>query len=122
MLPEYLPSKVNLLPVFDARLWQVPNIQMVFNTFLWRWLDAKKNSVSMYASSIFSVKELNGKKTHERKSMLFDAGHSWEELENKFKLNSKENLYTPKIKFAGSKTECFTSIPDEFALEFDLNN
>ena len=54
----------------------------------------------------------------EYKSTALDI---WE-LENKFKLNSKDNLYIPKIKFAGSKTECFTLIPDEFALEFDLNN
>lgn len=88
MLPEYLPTKVNSLPVFDARIWQVPNIQMVFNTFLWRWMDAKKNSVSMYASSFFSVKELNGKKTFERKQMLVSINKPWEELENKFKYGS----------------------------------
>ena len=54
----------------------------------------------------------------EYKSTALDI---WE-LENKFKLNSKENLYLPEIKFAGSKTECFTSISDEFASKFDLNN
>ena len=54
----------------------------------------------------------------EYKSTALDI---WE-LENRFKINFKENLYSPEIKFAGSKTECFTSIPDEFALEFDLNN
>ena len=54
----------------------------------------------------------------EYKSTALDI---WE-LENRFKINFKENLYSPEIKFAGSKTECFTLIPDEFALEFDLNN
>ena len=54
----------------------------------------------------------------EYKSTALDI---WE-LENRFKINFKENLYSPEIKFAGSKTECFTLIPDEFASEFDLNN
>ena len=54
----------------------------------------------------------------EYKSTALDI---WE-LENRFKINFKENLYSPEIKFARSKTECFTSIPDEFASKFDLNN
>ena len=54
----------------------------------------------------------------EYKSTALDI---WE-LENRFKINFKENLYLPEIKFAGSKTECFTSIPDEFASKFDPNN
>lgn len=88
LLPSLLPTKVDSLPVFDARLWQVPNDQQVFNTFLWRWMDAKKNSVSMYASSHFSVKELNGKKTRDRKEMLLSKGLSWDNLDNKFKYGS----------------------------------
>ncbi|MGH2611554.1 MAG: tRNA(His) guanylyltransferase Thg1 family protein, partial [Rhabdochlamydiaceae bacterium] len=41
------------LPVFDCRVWQVPSITEAANTFLWRELDASKNSISMAVSHYY---------------------------------------------------------------------
>lgn len=54
----------NLIPnqnlaTFDCRAWILPP-EEVANYFLWRQLDASKNSISMVAQSHFSAKQLHG--------------------------------------------------------------
>lgn len=71
--PEYSVKR----PTFDCRVWQVPTPQVAAENFLWREMDASKNSVSMAASAYFSPKELDGKSTKERKAMLYGKGVTW---------------------------------------------
>lgn len=77
---ELIPEKASETPVFDCRVFQITNPQKVFENILWRWLDARKNSVSMLASSVFSVKELLHKSSKERKEMLKERGIDWNEI------------------------------------------
>jgi len=77
---QLLPAKVKETPVFDCRVFQVPNAQTVFENIVWRWMDARKNSVSMLASSHFTDKELHGKSTKQRKEMLNDISVYWDNL------------------------------------------
>lgn len=79
-LLKFLPTKVKEVPIFDCRVFQVPNRQIVFENIVWRWMDARKNSVSMLASSHFSDKELHGRSTKQRKEMLNDIGVYWDNL------------------------------------------
>lgn len=65
------------LPVFDCRVFQLPNKVEATNAILWRVNDAVKNSVSMAASSVCSHKELDGKSNSERQDMLMAAGINW---------------------------------------------
>ena len=81
----HLPEKTDTLPMFDCRLFQVPSSQHVFNNILWRWLDAKRNSVSMIASHHFTVSELKGKSRKVRIDMLKQIGINWHEIDPKFK-------------------------------------
>ena len=73
-MPEYAKK----LPSFDARVWQVPNGIEASNVFLWREIDAMKNSVSMAARAFYSDKELHGKNSSDKKKMLQTAGVAWE--------------------------------------------
>lgn len=75
---KHLPVKADDFPQFDCRIFQVPSASHVFANVLWRWLDARKNSVSMLASSVFNEKDLLKKSTGERKKMLLDKGYDWE--------------------------------------------
>lgn len=78
-----------ILPTFDCRVWQVPRLSEAAKYFMWREWDAIKNSVSMVASSHYTVKELHGKDTNERKAMLFDdKGINWEDYPDKYKRGS----------------------------------
>lgn len=87
---------------FDCRVWQVPNLKVAADNFLWREMDATKNSVSMAASHYFSPKQLLGKSTNERKDMLFlERGVRWEEYPTSY----KKGTYVAKRKVEKFLTE-----------------
>ena len=73
------------LAMFDARVFQIPYQEEVVNYFIWRQQDATRNSISSVAQSLYSHKELNGKKTSEMQEMIFQKGINW-------------NDYTPREK------------------------
>ena len=66
-----IPEKINELPTFDCRVWQVPNRQEAANTFYWRELDATKNAISMAAHAHFPHKSLHGINGSEKQEMLW---------------------------------------------------
>lgn len=92
---KYLPHKADDLPQFDCRVFQVPSKNDVFSNVLWRWLDARKNSVSMLASSVFTPKELLNKSTKERKKMLLEKGIDW----NSYSDDCKFGYFCKKISY-----------------------
>ena len=73
------------LAMFDARVFQIPYQEEVINYFIWRQQDATRNSISSVAQSLYSTKELHGKKTDEMQDMIFQKGINW-------------NNYTPREK------------------------
>jgi tRNA(His) guanylyltransferase len=88
-------------PILDCRVWQVPNLEVAASNFLWREMDATKNSVSMAASTYFSAKKLEGIGTKERKYMLqVEKDVLWE----KYPTHFKKGAY-----FAKRKVEKFLS-------------
>lgn len=82
---ERMPEYAKKLPTFDARVWQVPNRAEGANVFLWRELDATKNSISMAAHAYYSDKELYGKNSSEKQEMLFQQGVNWNHYPSFFK-------------------------------------
>lgn len=58
------------LAMFDARVFQIPYQEEVFNYFIWRQQDATRNSISSVAQTYFSTTELKGKKTNVMQDML----------------------------------------------------
>lgn len=84
-LTEYLPEKVGKRPRFDCRVWNVPNQIEAVNTFLWREMDATKNSISMAAQSFYSSNELLGKNGSVKQEMLFQKGINWNDYPSFFK-------------------------------------
>lgn len=70
-------NKGYLKAVFDCRVWQVPNLVECANVFVWREMDATRNSVSMLAQNYFSHKELQGISTKKQREMLSAKGISW---------------------------------------------
>ncbi len=85
-LPEYLPEKTKQMPVFDARVWNVPTEAEAVNYLIWRELDATRNSVSMAAQSMFSHKQLHGKSSSIMQDMMFDKFKvNWNDYPSFFK-------------------------------------
>lgn len=81
-----LDDKVStIIPSFDCRVFQVPNEIELANIFVWREIDAVRNSVSMLAQANFSHKELQGKDRKQMLTMLEEKGIRWNELRSDLK-------------------------------------
>ena len=84
-LPNVIPEKKHLMPRFDCRVFTVPTVDEAANTFVWRELDATKNSISMAAQHYYSHKELNNKNGSQKQEMLFQKGVNWNDYPSFFK-------------------------------------
>ena len=73
-LPNFLPEKASLMPLFDARVWNVPDEVEASNVLLWRELDAYKNGVASLARCHFPHAALNNKGRADMLQMLADKG------------------------------------------------
>lgn len=97
----YLPNLDNLLkteaqkvyPVFDCRIWQVPNDAEVKNVFLWRQRDCIRNSVLQYGYSFFTHNEMMNKNIDEVKNMIKTKGYNWDDIDVRYKYGV---FYFPK--------------------------
>lgn len=83
---KYLPSEyADKIPLFDCRVWNVPNVTEGTNCFLWREWDATKNSISMAARHYYPHSELQNKNGSEMQEMLFKKGVNWNDYPDFFK-------------------------------------
>ena len=73
---------------FDARVFQIPYQEEVINYFIWRQQDATRNSISSVAQSLYSTKELHGKKTSDMQEMIFQKGINWNDYSPREKRGS----------------------------------
>jgi tRNA(His) guanylyltransferase len=100
-LYNYLPDKAlgfSLVPkrwaTFDTRVFNVPNKEEAINYFLWRELDATKNSISMAAQSMYSHYELQGKNSSDKQEMMWQKGVNWNDYPDFF----KKGTYLKRVK------------------------
>ena len=100
------PEYTERLPTFDARVWNVPNRDEAANYFVWRELDATKNSVSMAAHHYFSHKFLQGKNTSTKRELLLsEKGIRWEDYPTHFKRGTYAQRSKQLTKFSESEIE-----------------
>ena len=64
------------MSLFDSRAFNVP-LHDLPNYFLWRYQDWQRNSLSMYARSFFSHKQLHQKGREDMHEMLHGIGKNW---------------------------------------------
>lgn len=84
-LPKFIPEKGEMMPRFDARVFNVPTLDEAVNAFLWREQDATKNSITMAASEYYSHGTLHGKNGSEKQELLFQKGINWNDYPTFFK-------------------------------------
>jgi tRNA(His) 5'-end guanylyltransferase len=85
-LPSTIPEKAGAYPVFDCRVWNVPNETEAVNALIWRQNDATRNSISMAAQTHFSHNQLHEKSCDEMQEMLFkEKGINWNNYPTFFK-------------------------------------
>lgn len=86
ILPDYIAEKTGRLPVFDCRVWNVPNEVEAANYFLWRDMDATRNSIQMAGQAVFSHRSLQGLNVDAIKDkLLVEKGINWNDYHPSFK-------------------------------------
>lgn len=107
---DILPKKHNELAVFDCRIWNVPNLTELANTFYWREMDATRNSIQMAGQSVFSHKSLMHKSCSQIQEMLFQQeGINWNDYPTFF----KKGVYIHNKKIMVSKQEDLSLLPEK---------
>lgn len=91
-MPEYCENSV---PCFDCRAFSLPSKGEAMNAVLWRVKDATKNSVSMAARSLFSHRELQGKKQNDMITMMLEKDVDW----NKYPKYFKEGSFFKRVSY-----------------------
>lgn len=105
-----IPERVDWVPQFDCRIWTVPNLQEAANVFVWRELDATKNSVQMLARCHFSHNELHKKGRADQLDMLISKGINWNDEPPFF----KRGLYFKRVQKEVAFTEKeLSNLPDK---------
>ena len=87
-----IPEKASELPLFDARVFQYPNLDLAVENFLWRETDATRNSLTMAAHSVYSTKELHKAGYVAKHDMLHAKGINW----NDYPIHFKRGMYVAK--------------------------
>jgi tRNA(His) guanylyltransferase len=77
---SFMSRHYNREALFDSRAFVLPETEVV-NYFLWRQLDASRNSVNMLAQSLFSHKDLQGLSNAQlQDKMMLEKGVNWNDL------------------------------------------
>ncbi|MEW5852783.1 MAG: tRNA(His) guanylyltransferase Thg1 family protein [Myxococcota bacterium] len=84
-LPTRIPEKAGTLALFDCRVWAVPTKEEAANVFLWRELDATKNSLSMAARAYYPHEEITNRKSAALHELLHQKGINWNDYPAFFK-------------------------------------
>jgi tRNA(His) guanylyltransferase len=111
-----LPAKLESVrgkkprPKLDCRVWQVPNIEEAYHSFLWREQDATRNSLSMAAQSVYTHRELHQQKRADLHELLFQKGINWNDYPTFFKRGS----FAKRVSFHKPLTDAqLARIPEE---------
>jgi tRNA(His) 5'-end guanylyltransferase len=83
------------LPMFDARVWNVPNKEEAVNTLIWREQDAVRNSINMLGQHFYSHKELLNKSKSQVMDMLMEKDINW----NNYPVYFKRGQYIQRFHY-----------------------
>lgn len=76
----------NLIPSFDCRVFQLPNETELANCFVWREIDAVRNSVQMLGQANFSHNSLQGLSAKDiQNKLLTEKDINWNDLDTELK-------------------------------------
>lgn len=104
-LPEYLPEKADKLPLFDARVWNIPTLNEAGLYLLWREQDATRNSISMAAQAYYSHKALMGVSSSGKHELLREKGVNWNDYPVYFKRGTYVQRRVVERPFNGEEIE-----------------
>lgn len=114
-----IPEKKEYLPVFDCRVYNVPSRIEGANAFVWRELDASRNSIQMVARAHFSHKECHEKNTDQLQEMLWqEKDINWNNLDAVYKRGTYYRRKKQLVKFTVKE---LAKLPEKHAARKDPN-
>lgn len=118
-----ITEKIDNLAVFDSRVWSVPSMKEVVDTFVWRQEDAIKNAISMAAHAYFSNTLLLKKNSKEKKDMLKEKGIDFDSYPDFFKMGTFSYTKTKKVLLSDLPDEIKSKLKDsDLQKEYCLRN
>lgn len=81
----HIPEKAHLLPLFDARVYSYPTLDLAASNLVWREADATRNSLTMAAHAYYSPKELHKAGFALKHDLLHAKGVNWNDYPAFFK-------------------------------------
>ncbi len=105
LLPLYLPEKIEQEPYFDAKIWNVPNVEEAANCFWIREESVTKNAITMAFLNYYSHSESNNKNGKTKQEMLFQKGINFNYYPSDFKRGTYIQRRKEKIKYSSDEIE-----------------
>ena len=84
----YMKIKDGATPTFDCRIFNVPNLEELVNSFIWRQNDCTKNCVSTVAHHYYSTDQLHKKSSKEMIEMINAAGLDYDRVPMQYQLGT----------------------------------
>lgn len=113
---DTIPEKAADMPLFDCRVWTVPNRIEAANTVLWRVKDAIRNSVAMAAQAQFTHKQLQGRSAKAMRKMLLEKGVKWVDYPDFFKWGTLYRRVQVERRFSADE---IATLPEKHAARRD---
>lgn len=102
-LPSFLPEKQDQSPRFDCRVFNVPTQELFYKAFLWRELDASKNSVSMAARTVLSHKACQNLSSAQMQDKMMEKGVNWNDYDVAFKRGTYVQRFSSSVPFTSEE-------------------
>lgn len=122
-LIDYLDTHA---PYFDARIFNVPTTTEIVSNLIWRsHYDYRRNSISQYARSFYSPKEMHKlNSTQLLEKLEKEKGVKWEDLPGKYRFGSffKRQNYMKTVEIKGETIQATRTRTVEMSFCFNKNN
>ena len=82
------PRIAKVLPSFDCRVLNLPNLEEAANMVMWRSMDSVKNSITLLALEHFSNKQIHGRNGEDKIRMLAEKGIDYYAVPENLRLGS----------------------------------
>ncbi len=114
-IAEYKPAN------FDSRVFIIPEIAEVANYFQWRCQDASRNSLQMFARSLYSHTELEGKNSAQIHDLIHAKDKNWNDLAPQYKRGRLIRKHTSHGFTPARNHWTIDDIPDTHGFEYWKN-
>ena len=100
-LSKYLPDKQNDEPIFDCRIFNLPDNNLAFETIKWRFKDARRNSILSLGYWTLGHNKVVNKKGKEILELLLENNVDW----HSYPIEYKYGTFFKRIKTKNKLSE-----------------